>query len=50
MGRGVLIDFSTMSINKFYNSKPVSDEAYNRLQEDRNYPEVLRMLSNSQGE
>ena len=29
--RGVLVDFSTRSINKFYNLESVSDKAYNRL-------------------
>ena len=48
--RGVLVDFSTRSINEFYNLELVNDEAYNRLQEDPNYPEVLRMLTNGQGE
>ena len=47
--RGVLVDFSVRSINKFYNLEPVSDEAYNRLQEDPTYPRVLRMLTNGQG-
>ena len=48
--RGVLVDFNARSINEFYNLESVSDEAYNRLQEDPNYPEVLRMLTNGQGE
>ena len=48
--RGVLVDFSARSINEFYNLKSVNDEAYNRLQEDPNYPEGLRMLTNDQGE
>ena len=44
--RGVLVDFSGKSINEFYNLELVNDEAYNRLQENPNYPEVLRMLTN----
>ena len=48
--RSVLVDFSSWSINEFYNLEPVSDKVYDRLQEDPNYPEVLRMLTNSQGE
>ena len=48
--RGVLVDFSARSINEFYNLEPVSDKAYNRLQEDPNHPTVLRMLTNCQRE
>ena len=48
--RGMLVDFNARSINEFYNLEPVSDEAYNRLREDPNYPEVLRLLTNGQGE
>ena len=48
--RRVLVDFSSRSINEFYNLEPVSDEGYDRLQEDPNYPKVLRMLTNGQGE
>ena len=48
--RGVFVYFSVKSINEFYNLEPVSDDAYNRLQEDPNYPEVLRMLTNGHGE
>ena len=48
--RGVLVDFSANSINEFYDQEPVNIEAYNRLQENPNYPEVLRLLTNGQGE
>ena len=48
--RGVLIDFSAKSINEFYNLKPVNSEAYDRLQENPNYLEMLRLLTNGQGE
>ena len=44
------MDFSSSSINEFYNLESISDEAYNRLQEDPNYHVVLRMLTNGQGE
>ena len=48
--RGVLVDFSAKSINRYYNLEPVNPEAYDRLHENPNYPEVLRMLTNRQGE
>ena len=48
--RGVLVDFSTRSINLFYHLELVHDEACNILQENPNYQEVIRMLTNGQGE
>ena len=48
--RGVLVDFSAKSINRYYNLEPVNLEAYDRLHEHPNYPEVLRMLTKGQGE
>ena len=48
--RGVLVDFSVKSINQYYNLEPVNLEAYYRLHEHPNYPEVLRLLTNGQGE
>ena len=47
---GVLVDFSAKSINRYYNLEQVNFEAYDRLHENPNYPEVLRMLTNGQGE
>ena len=47
---GVLVDFSAKSINEYYNLEPVKSEAYDRLHETPNYPEVLRTLTNSRGE
>ena len=47
---GVLVDFSAKSINLYYNLESVNPEAYDRLHESHNYPEVLRMLTNGQGE
>ena len=44
--RGVLVDFSTKSINLYYNLESVNPEAYDRLHENPNYPEVFRMLTN----
>ena len=48
--REVLVDFSAKSINRYYNLEPVNLEAYDRLHEHPNYPEVLKMLTNEQGE
>ena len=48
--RGVLVDFSAKSINRYYNLEPVNPEAYDRLHEQPNYPEVIRMLTNGHGE
>ena len=47
---GVLVDFSAKSINRYYNLEPINPEAYDRLHENLNYPKVLRMLTNGQGE
>ena len=48
--RGVLVDFSANSINKIYNLEPINSEAYDRLQQNPNYLEVLILLTNGQGE
>ena len=48
--RGVLVDFSAKSINRYYNLEPVNPEAYDRLHEQPNHLKVLRMLTNGQGE
>ena len=47
---GVLVDFSAKSINRYYNLEPVSPEAFDQLQEHPNYPEVLQLFTNGQGE
>ena len=47
---GVLVDFSAKTINCYYNLEPVNPEAYDQLHENPNYPEVLRILKNGQGE
>ena len=44
--RGVLVDFSAKSVNRYYNLEPVNPEAYDRLYENPNYSEILRMLTN----
>ena len=46
----VLVDFSAKSINWYYNLESVNHEAFDRLHEQPNYPEVLRMLTNGHGE
>ena len=48
--REVLVYFSAKSINQYYNLEPVNPEAYDRLHEHPNYPKVLKMLTNGQGE
>ena len=47
---GVLVDFSAKSINRYYNLELINPEAYDRLHENPNYPEVLRLVTNGQGE
>ena len=48
--RGVLVDFSAKSINTYYNLEPVNAEPYDRLYANPNYLEILRILTNGQGE
>ena len=48
--RWVVVDFSAMSINRYYYLELVNPEAFDRLHEQPNYPEVLRMLTNGRGE
>ena len=48
--RGVLVDFSAKSINTYYNLESVNAEPYDRLYANPNYLEILRMLTNDQGE
>ena len=47
---GVVVDFSTKSINEYYHLEPVNSDAYDKLLETPNYLEVLRMLTEDQGE
>ena len=47
--RGVLVDFSTESINQFYNLDHVPPEPFDRLYERPDYPEVIRVLTNGRG-
>ena len=48
--RGVLVHFNAKSINRYNNLELVNPEAFDRLHEQPNYPEVLRMLTNGLGE
>ena len=48
--RGVLVDFSAKSINAYYHLKPVNAEPYDRIYANLNYHEILRLLTNGQGE
>ena len=48
--RGVLVDLSAKSINRYYNLEPVNPKAFNRLHEQPNYLEALRMLTNGHSE
>ena len=48
--RGVLVDFSTQSINQFYNLDPVPPEPFDWLYEWLDYPEILKVMTNGQGE
>ena len=48
--RGVLVDFSAESINSYYSLDHVPSEPFDRLYEHPDYPEVIRVLTNGQGE
>ena len=47
--RGMLLDFSTKSINQFYHLDLVPHEPFDQLHAQPNYPEVIRVLTNGQG-
>ena len=47
---GVLVDFSAKCINPYYNLESINPEAFDRLHEQPNYLEVLKMLTNGHGE
>ena len=48
--RGVLVEFNAESINQYYNLAHVPSESFYRLYEHPDYPEVIRVLTNGQGE
>ena len=48
--RGVLVDFIAESINSFYSPDHVPSEPFDRLYEHPDYPEIIRVLTNSRGE
>ena len=48
--RGVLVDFSAKSVNQYYNLDPVPSEPFDRLHAQPNYSEVIRVLTDEQGQ
>ena len=48
--QGVLVDFSAESINSYNSLDHVPSELFDRLYERLDYPEVIRVLTNSRGE
>ena len=48
--RGIWVDFGAKSINEFYNMEPVDNGGFDSLYAAPNYPEVIRVLTNRQGE
>ena len=47
---GVLVDFSTESINSFYGLEHVPPGPFDQLREHPDYPEVIRILTKGRGE
>ena len=47
---GIWVDFDVKSINEFYNLEPMDNGAFDSLYTAPNYPEVIRVLTNGQGE
>ena len=47
---GIWVDFGVKSINEFYNLEPVDNGAFDSLYAALNYPEVIKVLTNVQGE
>ena len=48
--RGIWVNFGEKSINEFYNLEPMDNGAFDSLYAASNYPEVIRVLTNGQGE
>ena len=48
--RGILVDFSAESINRFYSLDHIPSEPFNRLYEHPDYLEVIQVLTNGRGE
>ena len=48
--RGVLVDFNTKSINQYFNLELVPLEPFDRLHAQPDYSEVIRVLTNGQGQ
>ena len=47
---GVLVNFNAQSINRYYNLDPVPSEPFDRLHAQPDYSEVIRVLTNGQGQ
>ena len=47
---GIWVNFGAKSINEFYNLEPVDNGSFDSLYAAPNYPEVIRVLTNGQGE
>ena len=48
--RGVWVPFDRATINAFYQIPHLDDEEYQRLNEEPNYMEIIKCLSNGQGQ
>ena len=48
--RGVLVVFSAKSIDQYYNLDPVPSEPFDRLHVHPNYSDIIRVLTNGQGQ
>ena len=48
--RGVLVDFSAESINRFYGLEHIPSGPFDQLREHPDYPEVIRVLTKGRGE
>ena len=48
--QGVLVDFSAESINSYYGLEHIPPGPFDQLREHPDYPEVIRVLTNGQGE
>ena len=48
--RGVWVELCAKSINEYYNLEPMDSKAFDSLYATLNYPEILRVLTNGQGE
>ena len=47
---GIWVDFDAKFVNEFYNLEPVDNGVFDSLYTVSNYSEVIRVLTNEQGE